>query len=114
MRVGVAVKRVGSFLRIGSFGSLVLFAAEAARAGDDRADAPHTERGLAAAVGGDTDVGIGLVGLGALTRMKPHVAPYVWRIEAGMFTTFKMPTHDAPLRFPYEDYFVLLTIPHFF
>ncbi len=65
-------------------------------------------------VGGDTDYGVGVGQLSNVARLAPGARPYVWRIESGTFITFK---DSAPggvnLISPYQDVFVVITVPHF-
>ena len=71
---------------------------------------PETELGFVPLVGGDTDIGIGVGFLGSLARVDPAVKPYRWRIESVAFISFKK-TRDGPIGAPYQDIFVMATLP---
>jgi outer membrane protein assembly factor BamA len=87
-----------------------------ASAAEGKAEYPHTEFGIVPLVGGDTDYGIGFGELSSLARLAPGVKPYVWRLESGGFISFKVRENDGKrsLISPYQDVYVLLTVPHFF
>jgi outer membrane protein assembly factor BamA len=95
-------------------------AAEAARArpAPDAPDAPAIERktefGIVPLAGGNTDYGLGGGFLTNLAGLDPAVSPYAWRLEAAAFVTFKA-KDAAPSEWvnPYQDYYFLLTVPHF-
>jgi outer membrane protein assembly factor BamA len=89
-------------------------AAHERRAPEPPPPAPKTELGIVPLAGGDTDYGLGVGFLGNLAGFKPAVTPYAWRLEAAAFVSFK--ANDAsPGSWvnPYQDYFFLLTVPHF-
>ncbi|WP_394822212.1 BamA/TamA family outer membrane protein [Pendulispora albinea] len=94
---------------------MTMLAAPPAQAVEDdpsRVPRPKTEVDGVPIVGGDSDIGVGAGALGAITRLEPGRKPYLWRLEAGLLATFKPPTSDAGLRLPYQDYYLLLTLPY--
>jgi outer membrane protein assembly factor BamA len=108
MRTAVALALVSSLL-----------VARTASADEPRPRAPsadpagkRTELGAFPIVGGDSDIGLGVGALGALTRLDPSNPPFAWNVEAGLFATFKPPGGERPFRLPYQDYYVQFTIPH--
>jgi outer membrane protein assembly factor BamA len=89
-------------------------AAQAQRAPDAPAAEAKTEFGIVPIAGGSTDYGIGGGFLTNLAGLDPEVEPYVWRLEAAAFISFK--AKDAASNewvTPYQDYYFLLTVPHF-
>jgi len=87
-----------------------LTTARAAMAQDEPPKQAKTEVGAVPLVGGDSDIGFGGGGLGAVTRLEPGRSPYLWNAELGALLTFKPPTDDG-WRVPYQDYYLQLTIP---
>jgi outer membrane protein assembly factor BamA len=87
----------------------------AASAAEEKSEFPHTEFGIVPLVGGDTDYGIGFGELSSLARLAPGVKPFLWRLESGGFISFKLRENDGKrsLISPYQDVYVLLTVPHF-
>ena len=73
-----------------------------------------TEFGIVPIAGGNTDYGLGGGFLTNVARLDPGVSPYAWRLEAAAFITFKA-KDAAPSEWvnPYQDYYFLLTVPHF-
>ena len=120
-RVGVPVCRY--FRASVRLVAAVAVMAPAANAAHARlaADAPavdttgaKTEFGIVPIAGGNTDYGLGGGFLTNLAGLDPAVSPYVWRLEAAAFISFK-PKDAAPSAWvnPYQDYYFLLTVPHF-
>ena len=72
------------------------------------------EFGIVPIAGGSTDYGVGGGFLTNLAGLDPAVEPYRWRLEVAAFITFK-PKDAAPIGWvsPYQDYYFLLTVPHF-
>jgi hypothetical protein len=72
------------------------------------------EFGFVPIAGGSTDYGVGGGFLTNVAGLDPDVEPYVWRLEAAAFITFKA-KDAAPSEWvnPYQDYYFLLTVPHF-
>ena len=65
-------------------------------------------------LGGDSDIGIGGGFVGDLARLAPGEPPYRWRLEAAAFLTFKLRSNEGGNRgviLPFQDYFVVLTLP---
>jgi hypothetical protein len=61
--------------------------------------------------GGDSDVGIGVGGVGDLATLAPGKRPpFLWRLEVGSFVTFKVRTGEG-LILPYQDYYLELINP---
>lgn len=88
------------------FATILLTAVALANPGE----ASRTELGFVPLVGGDSDIGLGFGFLTSVARLAPAVRPYRWRLEAAAFFTFKKPANMA-LQAPYQDAFVLATIP---
>lgn len=72
------------------------------------AEEARTERGLVPFAGGDTDIGFGLGFLGSLARLEEGHTPFRWRLEGAAFITAKS---EDGLTSPYQDAFLLLTVP---
>ena len=70
-----------------------------------------TEFAVVPLVGGDSDVGFGGGALGSLTNLVPGLSPYRWRIEAGVIATFKPPEGGNGITAPYQDAYLLYTVP---
>ncbi len=66
----------------------------------------HNEFTPAPIVGGSSDVGIG----GAFARRVPGYEPYLYRLELATTTTFK--GVPGTVQVPYQDYYLVLTMPH--
>ncbi len=73
-----------------------------------------TEFGIVPLAGGDTDNGIGGGFIANVAGIDPAITPFVWRLEAVTFVTFK-PDVVSPSSWanPYQDVYFLLTVPHF-
>lgn len=78
-------------------------------------DKENTEFDIVPIVGGSSDIGIGGGAVGALTRFAPHDDPndkrehqWAWRVEANTFATVRTSPH---LGVPYQDHWMLLTLP---
>jgi hypothetical protein len=71
----------------------------------------RTEFGVLPLIGGDSDLGFGGGGLVSLTRVGPGSVPYRWRAEIGAFVSFKASANDGGLEVPYQDAYLLLTVP---
>ena len=78
-------------------------------AGVPGARAATTEFNIIPIVGGDSDVGIGFGQVGDWARLDPAYKPYKWRVETNAFITFKPMAKNFII--PYQDYFVLLSLP---
>jgi len=89
-------------------------AVQAQPAPDATATEAKTEFGIVPIAGGNTDYGLGGGFLTNLAGLDPAVSPYVWRLEAAAFISFKA-KDAAPSEWvnPYQDYYFLLTVPHF-
>ena len=87
----------------------VLFCNEAARIAPP--PAARTELNFLPVVGGDSDVGVGGGVIGDLAHLQPGVAPFLWRIEAAAFVTFKPGERSERLRIAFQDYYLALSIP---
>lgn len=61
-------------------------------------------------IGGDSDVGLGGGALVSIARISNIRRPYFWRVEAFAMTTLR--SIDGELTVPYQDYYVLLVMPH--
>ena len=65
-------------------------------------------------VGGDSDIGWGLGFIAGLADVPTSGTttefPYLWRLEASGFATFKL----SPFSAPYQDHYLLLTVPRLF
>src|SRR5206468_2852200 len=94
--VGVPVcrrRRAGVGLAVAA--AIMSLTASAAHAGRAREEAPadirdaKTEFGIVPIAGGSTDYGLGGGFLTNLAGLDPAVSPYVWRLEAAAFITFK-------------------------
>jgi hypothetical protein len=119
--VGVPVCRIlragGRLIVAAAIVGLVPNAAQARRVREeppaDNTDA-RTEFGIVPIAGGSTDYGLGGGFLTNVAGLDPAVQPYAWRIEAAAFITFKA-KDAAPDDWvnPYQDYYFLLTVPHF-
>jgi len=87
-------------------------AADPPSAGSNGKDTVQTDRtdvtGLPL-VGGDSDIGIGFGETSAITRHEARADPYRWRLESSALITFK--PGDARLTVPYQDYFLVFTLP---
>ena len=94
--------------------TLVANPAHARRATEAPPERVKTEFGIVPLAGGNTDYGLGGGFLTNVAGLDPAVSPYVWRLEAAAFVSFK--AKDAePSEWvnPYQDYYFLLTVPHF-
>lgn len=75
----------------------------------DRPSPSRTEFGMIPLVGGDSDVGLAVGGIGSIARFAPNARPYLWRMELEGMLSFK---HDkAGWNNPYQDYYVQTSIP---
>jgi surface antigen Omp85-like protein len=92
------------------FFALVLCAETATRQG--LPPVSKTELNFVPLLGGDSDVGVGVGVVGDLARLRPDLAPFVWRLEAGAFITFKPGEGGDKIQNPYQDYYLELAIPH--
>ncbi len=81
-----------------------------ARADDAPPTARKTDVGVVPLIGGSSDIGLGGGEISSIARLAPGHDPYLWRIESGAFITFKPATDDG-VRVPYQDYYLLLTVP---
>jgi surface antigen Omp85-like protein len=70
---------------------------------------PRTEFGLVPLAGGNTDLGVAAGVMGSIARLSPDRAPYVWRTEFVAIASVK--SQDDRLTMPYQDYYVLFTMP---
>ncbi|WP_394845913.1 outer membrane protein assembly factor [Pendulispora brunnea] len=73
-----------------------------------------TDFNAAPIIGGSSDIGIVGGALAAVTRLAPHRAPYLWRLEANVLATFKVDPRESAVELPYQDYYAKLTLPHLF
>ncbi|WP_394835376.1 outer membrane protein assembly factor [Pendulispora rubella] len=73
---------------------------------------PKTDFNAAPIVGGSSDIGIVGGALAAVTRLAPQRAPYLWRLEANVLATFKVDPRESTVQLPYQDYYLMLTLPH--
>ena len=71
------------------------------------------EFGIVPIAGGSTDYGVGGGFLTNLAGLDPAVEPYRWRLEVAAFITFKPKDASSGWVTPYQDYYLLLTVPHF-
>src|SRR4029077_8071670 len=60
-------------------------------------------------LGGDSDIGIGGGEVADLARLDPRYHPYRWKLESGAFITFKQ--QDGGLLIPFQDYYLVWTLP---
>jgi hypothetical protein len=60
-------------------------------------------------IGGDSDVGVGVGGVGDWAALVPGDTGFRWRLEVGGFVTFK---EQDRLIFPYTDIYLELIVPH--
>ena len=72
-----------------------------------------TEFDLVPIVGGSSDIGVGGGAVGALTRFgapltEQNAEGWAWRFEGSAFATFRVSPRIAT---PYQDYWLLLTLP---
>jgi outer membrane protein assembly factor BamA len=119
-RVGVPVCRsfrASARLVVAVAVAVMTVAASAAHA-RPAPDAPvpqaKTELGIVPIAGGNTDYGLGGGFLTNVAGLDPAVSPYVWRLEASAFISFKAKDAEpSDWINPYQDYYVLLTVPHF-
>lgn len=88
--------------------------ADARRTAEPPIASRKTELGIVPLAGGDTDNGIGGGFIANVAGIDPLVKPFVWRLEAVSFVTFK-PDAVSPSSWvnPYQDVYFLLTVPHF-
>ncbi|HVY49675.1 MAG TPA: BamA/TamA family outer membrane protein [Minicystis sp.] len=91
-------------------GGLLAFT-RAALAADPPPPQDGYEPAIVPAIGGSTDVGFGGGVLGSLTRFAPGASPYLWHLEGAAFVTTGGSNPSSV--FPYQQYYVDLTIPHF-
>jgi Omp85 superfamily domain len=82
---------------------------------DEKERAEHNEFDLAPIVGGSSDIGVGGGAVGALTRFARQTEPdeksqqrWEWRVEASTFATVRTSPHVG---MPYQDHWLLLTLP---
>jgi hypothetical protein len=68
-----------------------------------------TELNFIPFVGGDSDVGIGIGGVGDLAGLRPHYDPFRWRLEGAAFVSFK--PEGSTFKVPFQDYYLLLAVP---
>jgi hypothetical protein len=61
--------------------------------------------------GGDSDVGIGIGGVGDWAALAPGKPAFRWRLEAAAFVTFK--TRDGDVVMPFQDGYLQLIVPRF-
>jgi hypothetical protein len=73
--------------------------------------APRTELNFVPLVGGDSDVGVGGGVVGDLVRLAPDAEPFRWRVEVAAFITFKPGQGTEKVSIPFQDYYVLFTLP---
>ncbi|HEY4159163.1 MAG TPA: BamA/TamA family outer membrane protein [Polyangiaceae bacterium] len=71
----------------------------------------HYEFTPAPLLGGSSDVGIGGGVLASFARREPGFEPYLYRLELTATTTFKR-AESGKLSSPYQDYYLLLALPH--
>ena len=73
-----------------------------------------TELGIVPLAGGDTDYGFGVGFLANVAGVDPAVTPFIWRLEAGGFVSFRA-KDISPAEWvnPYQDFYLVLTVPHF-
>jgi hypothetical protein len=109
----MAAARGGPTLSPGTHVLLSLMIVGVMCAQTDSGPAPErpnkTELNFVPVAGGDSDVGVGGGVIGDLARLRPGADPYLWRLEAGVFATFKA---DGGVRSPYQDYYLDLAVPH--
>jgi outer membrane protein assembly factor BamA len=70
-----------------------------------------TEFNVVPVAGGDSDVGLGGGAIGDLARLRPGAEPFIWRLELGVFATFKPGDGERGFRSPYQDYYLELAVP---
>lgn len=97
----------------GALAALALTAAAVTPEVAEPAGPEHNELAVVPVAGGDTDIGFGAGFFGSLTRLAPGARPFVWRVEAGGFISFKS-RPDQPLDVPYQDVYMLATVPGLF
>lgn len=94
--------------------ALVAVAVLAAVCARPRAARAERELSIVPIAGGDSDVGIGIGEVSAWASLDPAFkqssAPYRWRLETDAFVTFKLREGNDVIN-PFQDYFVLLTLP---
>jgi hypothetical protein len=61
-------------------------------------------------IGGDSDVGVGVGGVGDWAALVTGDSGFHWRLEAAGFLTFK--EQDGRAIFPYQDFYLDLLVPH--
>jgi hypothetical protein len=80
---------------------------------DDRAvTEAKTELNFVPVAGGDSDVGVGVGAIGDLAHLAPGHDPFQWRLELGVFSTFKPGDGGKAVGFPYQDFYLELAVPH--
>jgi hypothetical protein len=88
--------------------ALLLWPAAAHAARGEPAQGPaRREMNIVPLLGGDSDVGIGIGELGDWARIEPGVNHYLWRLESGVFNTFKLV--EGGVITPYQDVYFLYT-----
>jgi outer membrane protein assembly factor BamA len=82
-----------------------------AEAKDAKHEKNETEFTPVPIVGGNSDIGPGGGVIVSLARVGPDYEPYFWRMEAATMTTF-LPGDGDKLSVPYQNYHVMLHMPH--
>ena len=95
-----------------TLGAPLVLASPGAALADDKPKR-DTEFDLVPIVGGSSDIGIGGGAVGALTRFgalqtEQNEGGWAWRFEGSAFATFRASPRFAA---PYQDYWLLLTLP---
>ena len=73
------------------------------------AAAPVTQTTVVPAVGGTTDIGVGVGEFAGVTRVRRGVEPFLWDLESAGLVTGKL--SDGHLIVPYGDVYVKLVVP---
>ena len=90
--------------------------APSVRAGEDSGDTEEHRQGSKTEftpvpiVGGSSDIGFGGGLVVSLARVEPQSKPYLYRVELATTTTVK--SELGNLKIPYQDDYVLLSLPH--
>jgi hypothetical protein len=71
---------------------------------------PQTQVTIVPAVGGTTDIGVGIGEFSGITRVRQGVDPFVWNIESAGMVTGKL-SDDHRFIVPYGDVYVRLVVP---
>jgi hypothetical protein len=79
-------------------------------ASTEAGSASETQTTIVPAVGGTTDIGVGIGEFAGITRVRQGVDPFLWNVESAGLVTGKL-SDDHRLVVPYGDVYVKLVMP---